>query len=98
MTENYVARNCPGFGREGDVSVGKEKCGEDSSGLTKVWNCLKLLLTKVSKLDSRGFKELPTVCAAGVDWVVIVCFLLKMSFSQPPFCGGAACLKIVTGR
>ena len=59
---------------------------------------LEAVINEVSKLVSRGFKEVPVVCATGVDWVVIVCFLLKMNFSQPPFCGGAACLKIVTGR
>ena len=65
--------------------LGGKSVKEYSSELTKVWSCLKLLLTKVSKLDSRGFKELPTVCATGVNWVVIVCLLLKMDFSQPPF-------------
>ena len=45
---------------------------------------LFLFLTKVSKLIRRT-QELPTVCAVGFDWAVIVCLLLKMNSLQPPF-------------
>ena len=43
------------------------------------------MLAVISKFDSRGFNELPTVCAVGFDWAVIVCLLLKMNFSRPTF-------------
>ena len=36
-----------------------------------------------SELDSRGLKEVPVVCATEADWVVIVCFLLKMILAAP---------------
>ena len=48
--------DCPGFEREGDAGCWERKVWGNSSELTKVWNCLKLLLMKISKLGSRGLK------------------------------------------
>ena len=35
------------------------------------------------QLASRGLKEVSVVCATEADWVVVVCFLLKMILAAP---------------
>ena len=90
------------FEREGGAGCWEGRVWKEySSELTKVWSCLKLLLTKVSKLDSRGLKEVPVVCATEADWVVIVCFLLKIILAAPVLrrsCMSQNCHRQVAGK